>query len=143
MTFLLDVNVLISLADPLHVHHAAATAWFQNAGKTDWATCPITENGFLRIITHPRYGNPAPSMVVALAQLILMREQGSHRLWSNDVSLTETDLFHADRMTSGETTDIYLLGLAKAKGGHLATFDRRIKTMLVAGGEEALHVIPH
>ena len=56
-TYLLDVNVLIALVDPAHVHHEPAHAWFSQQGSTSWATCPMTENGLLRIVGHPRYPN--------------------------------------------------------------------------------------
>jgi predicted nucleic acid-binding protein len=98
VTFLLDVNVLIALIDPTHVGHDAAHNWFGETGASSWATCPLTENGVIRV--------------------------------------------NVDQiMTPGQVTDAYLLALAVANKGQLATFDRRLSTKPVHGGRAALHVI--
>lgn len=57
MAFLLDVNVLIALFDPAHIHHGSAHNWFAEIGQSAWATCPVTENGVIRIVGDPRYRN--------------------------------------------------------------------------------------
>ena len=69
MTFLLDVNVMIALIDPLHIHHLQAEAWFLRAGKDGWATCPLTENGTLRIVGDKRYAN-SPGSPVIVAEVL-------------------------------------------------------------------------
>src|SRR5215210_3860604 len=87
--FLLDINVLIALFDSAHTHHEAAHAWWAKKGNTSWATCPLTENGFVRIASHPKYPNsPGDSN----ATLELLREfcAGSgHVFWPDDVTLRE------------------------------------------------------
>ncbi|WP_438748097.1 TA system VapC family ribonuclease toxin [Pararhizobium sp. O133] len=141
MTLLLDVNVLIALADSGHSHHLVASNWFEKFGQTDWATCPLTENGMIRILSNPRYGNPTPNAAMATELLHLLRLSGKHSFWHDDISLANSKIFVRDKLTSKHTTDTYLLGLAKAHGGQLATFDRRLSARAVIGGTDALHLI--
>lgn len=140
--FLLDVNVLIALIDPAHVQHDAAHEWFAVHGKRAWATCPLTENGVLRIVGHPRYPN-SPGTPAEVAQLMSgLRALPGHAFWADDVSLLDTGTIDASRLlTSGQVTDSYLLALACAHGGRLATFDRRLVTDAVRGGAQSLHLI--
>jgi toxin-antitoxin system PIN domain toxin len=141
-TFLLDVNVLIALIDPAHVGHEAAHRWFEAQGRKGWATCPLTENGVIRIVSHPNYpGAPAsPAAVVAI--VAELRSLAGHIFWPDDISLVGTEQVEAERiLTSGQVTDSYLLALAVAHDGHLATFDRRISTKAVKGGKAAMHLI--
>ncbi|WP_395943056.1 TA system VapC family ribonuclease toxin [Brevundimonas sp.] len=142
MTYLLDVNALIALVDPRHVFHDAANDWFQTDAIKAWATCPITENGLVRIVGSNRYPNPVgpPSEIVRI--LDLLRNMSGHVFWPDAISLSDTDLFDANALTTPEQiTDAYLLALAVANGGRLATFDRRLSTDAVQGGRAALHLI--
>ena len=139
---LLDVNVLIALLDPLHTQHDAAHGWFAGHAKLRWASCPLTQNAVPRIVGHPRYpnspGSPAP-VVSALAGLCALP---GHEFWADDVSLLDENRFdHARLLDSGQVTDSYLLALAVAHGGTLATFDRRLVADAVRGGGAALHLI--
>lgn len=140
--FLLDVNVLIALIDPAHVQHDRAHDWFATSGQAAWATCPITENGVLRIVGHPRYPNsPGPPAVVAEFVAVL-RGLGGHLFWPDDTTFFDDTLVDLGRLLdSGRVTDTYLLALARAHGGKLATFDRHIVTNAVIDGDRALHVI--
>jgi toxin-antitoxin system PIN domain toxin len=142
MTFLLDVNVLIALIDPLHVQHNAAHDWFSARGRDSWATCPVTENGVLRIVGHPNYSN-SPGTPAAVAPLIAgLRGLPGHVFWPDSISLLDPARFDTSRLlTAGQVTDSYLLGLAKAHGGQLATLDRRLVTDAVLDGSEHLHLI--
>ncbi len=143
MTVLLDVNVLIALVDPAHVHHSPVNLWFEQEGRTSWATCPITENGLLRIIGHPGYGNSPGSPAAVAPLLIQLRSLDGHVFWSDDISLVAAEGVDPYRLLGhGQITDTYLLGLARSKGGRLATLDRRLLTSAVNGGLAALHVIP-
>jgi toxin-antitoxin system PIN domain toxin len=139
---LLDVNVLIALLDRRRVHHPAAQRWFQIDGMPNWATCPMTENGVLRIVGHPRYLNSpgSPAIVSPLLQRLL--GMGGHVFWSDDVSLLDNPLVDTQAIVSDQITDTYLLALAVKHGGRLATFDRRLVTSAVRGGAAALHLIP-
>ncbi len=142
MTFLLDVNVLIALIDPTHISHDAAHHWFDTAGKASWATCPITENGVIRIVGHASYPNTPGSTAYVSTILTRMRELSGHVFWPDSLSLT--DAAHVDTsqvLTSAQVTDTYLLALARANRGKLATFDRRLSTKAVRSGKETLHII--
>jgi hypothetical protein len=130
--YLLDVNTLVALFDEAHIHHFAAHAWFSQNGAKGWATCPITENGVLRILSHPAYPNSSLPMA-ELAQRLEEFKKGSdvHSFWSNDYSMSEW--LSDERLTIGSahSTDAYLLNLCKRNKGLLATFDRRIKSSLI------------
>ncbi|MDX8481236.1 PIN domain-containing protein [Mesorhizobium sp. VK24D] len=143
MTFLLDVNVLIALIDPGHVAHDDAHGWFEVTGNAAWATCPITENGVLRIVGNQRYPN-SPGSPAVVAQIVTkLRALPGHSFWPDDVSLVGSgDIDAAKILTSAQVTDTYLLALAKARGGQLASFDRKLSAAAVKGGKSALHLIP-
>ena len=140
--FLLDVNVMIALVDPAHVQHDAAHAWFSKTGRKAWATCPLTESGLLRIVGHPRYPN-SPGTPAAIASLLLgLRALPGHAFWPDDISFSETKRFDTDRLLShSQVTDSYLLALARAHGGKLASFDRRLVVDAVHDGAQSLHLI--
>jgi uncharacterized protein len=140
--FLLDVNALIALVDPNHVHHDSIHEWFELEGSAAWATCPLTENGLLRIIGHPKYpGSPGSPADVA-GMLLGLRAHPGHRFWSDTISIVDPTHFDRSRLlSSGMVTDSYLLALAKANGGMLATFDRRLVTQAVVGGTSAIRQI--
>lgn len=140
--YLLDVNVLIALIDPAHVQHDTAHAWFASTGSLSWATCPLTENGVLRIVGHSRYPNSPgnPAMVAPL--MAGLRALPGHVFWPDDVSLHDTQIVHqAALKNSGQLTDTYLLALACAHGGQLATFDARLTTAAVRHGAAGLCVL--
>jgi toxin-antitoxin system PIN domain toxin len=143
VTFLLDVNVLIALIDPGHVSHDDAHAWFETQGAADWATCPLTENGVIRIVGHPKYPN-SPGSPAAVAELVAtLRRLPGHSFWNDDFSLVGSDHIDASKiLTSGQVTDTYLLGLAGARSGKLASFDRKLSVNAVRGGKAILHLIP-
>ena len=142
MTFLLDVNVLIALIDPAHIQHDAAHQWFAAHGQQSWATCPLTENGVLRIVGHTRYPN-SPGTPSAVAPLMEgLRALPGHVLWPDDISMLDATRFDMARLlSSGQVTDSYLLALACAHGGQLATFDQRLVTHAVHNGSQGLHLI--
>ena len=132
---LLDINVLVALFDPEHVHHEAAHEWFAANRATGWATCPLTENGFVRVLSNPAYA-PMPERPPALlGRLRAFCESGEHTVWPDAVSLRDAVTFRPDlAVTHRQLTDVYLLGLAKQQGGRLATFDRAIPLAVIAGG---------
>lgn len=140
---LLDVNVLLALCDSRHVHHEAAHAWFRGARAKGWATCPITENGFIRIASHPKYPN-SPGGPAVTAHLLATFCSDRHRhFWPDSASLLDGALFRRqDLMAHAQVTDLYLLGLAVLNKGRLATFDRGISAAVVAGGEQAIEILP-
>ena len=138
---LLDVNVLLALFDPAHTHHEIAHDWFADNREFGWATCPLTENGFLR--TAGRAGTVArASEFVTIPTLVKhlrkFRSSAHHEFWPDDISLLNERLFDAE-FTRGrqQLTDIYLLGLAVKRGGRLVTFDQRIPLAAVKGATRA------
>jgi toxin-antitoxin system PIN domain toxin len=141
MISLLDVNVLIALCDPAHPHAAAAGQFFA-AGleREGWATCPLVENGFLRIFGSPKYpGGPgSPGVARQILQSLVARP--GHQFWPDDVSLLNIRTF-SGLADSHALTDLYLLGLAVKRGGCLVTFDQEIEGGLVLGGSEALRLL--
>jgi len=124
--YLFDVNVLVALFDPAHAHHEPAHEWFARVGAAAWATCPITENGFVRVVSHVRYPTVEAGPAEALAHLRALTEgHPGHEFWPDSVSLADDTLFDATLLaTGGAVTDAYLMGLAASRGGRLATFDR-------------------
>ena len=140
--FLLDVNVLIALLDPAHMQHDRAHAWFAASGHKAWATCPLTENGVLRIVGHPRYPNSPGSPAVVADLLSSFRKLPGHVFWPDDISMLESRHLDTTRLLdSAHVTDSYLLALAHAHKGQLATFDQAIPTQSVVDGAKALHLI--
>lgn len=140
-TYLLDVNLLLALSDPMHVHHDIAHQWFALTGSQSWATCPLTENGYVRIASHPGYPNRPGDVGTVLAILRQFCAGSGHQFWAEDVSIREL-LVPGVAVTHSHVTDVYLLGLAVHKGGNLATLDSRIPVAAVQGGVEAIEVIP-
>jgi len=140
--YLLDVNVLIALIDPAHVQHDRAHEWFAAQGRKAWATCPLTENGVLRIVGHPRYPN-SPGTPAAVAELLtVLCGLGGHEFWPDDTSMLDSKRIDCTRLLdSRQITDSYLLSLACAHEGKLATFDRHLVADAVIGGAQALHRI--
>jgi hypothetical protein len=144
MTYLLDVNVLVALLDPMHQHHAPAKAWFDAVGFESWATCPLTENGLLRILSNAKYENPLGGIAQIAELLAHWTRLPGHVFWADNVSLIGSGEVDVGRIISpNQITDAYLLVLAKGHGGRLATFDRRIPADAVAGGSGVLFFIPH
>jgi hypothetical protein len=139
MTYLLDVNVLISLLDVGHVHSGRARSWFRSVGMDDWATCPITELGAVRILSNPAYGGVLDSMPAIVDKLEALKGYGRHAFWPDALSLHDPRWFRRDRLlVYKQLTDSYLLALATSRGGKLATLDRKLVTDGVIGGAQAL-----
>lgn len=140
--YLLDVNVMIALIDPAHIQHDRAHEWFATTGSKAWASCPLTENGVLRIVGHSRYPNSpgTPAAVAALMTGFLALP--GHEFWPDDVTLFDARRIQPDRLLeSAQVTDTYLLALAAAHHGHLATFDRNLVTDAVPNGSQLLNQI--
>jgi toxin-antitoxin system PIN domain toxin len=139
---LLDVNILISLLDSAHVHHGAVVRWFRGtAAKEGWATCPITENGFIRIVSHLNYANFRLTPAMAADSLARLKTSftGIHRFWTDEISLTDRELFDLPQLTgSRQTTDAYLAGLAFCKGARLSSLDSGIAWKAVRGADSGL-----
>lgn len=123
---LLDVNVLIALLDSDHVDHERVRRWVDAEIRHGWASCAITQNGFVRIISQPRYPSPVPP-AQAIGKLARAAATDYHEFWPCSVSLLDEDLIDYGRLHGHrQVTDAYLLALATANGGRFATLDQSI-----------------
>ncbi|HWH97831.1 MAG TPA: TA system VapC family ribonuclease toxin [Pseudolysinimonas sp.] len=138
---LLDLNVLIALAWPQHVHHERVHAWFATL-TTTWMTTPITELGFVRLSTNPSVVTHRVSMNDALAMLAAMRGVPGHAYLQDTSTLAAPVISLAALATSRQVTDAHLVNLAAASGARLATLDRGIEQMLAPNDREHLVVVP-
>lgn len=131
MRALLDVNVLIALLDPDHAHHGRVREWFRVEAPRGWASCPITQNGCVRIMSQPAYPNRlAPAAIVD--RLGHATRHPLHERWADDVSLLDPELVDASRIHGPkQITDVYLIALAAAHGGRFATMDARATSAAV------------
>ncbi|MGA2974344.1 MAG: TA system VapC family ribonuclease toxin [Spirochaetia bacterium] len=144
MTYLLDVNVLVALFDGSHVNHEAAHAWLGSTGRESWATCPLTENGCVRVLSNPSYPSLRATPNDVMIRLAQFCAQNAHVFWADDVSLL-TELNAETRallLGYQQLTDFYLAALARHHGGRLATFDgtlaRTLKKTMLDGTLELL-----
>ena len=142
MIYLLDVNVLIALIDPAHTFSDLAHDWFAADEERLWASCPLTQNGAVRILGSARYPG-GPGGPAGAAELVAgLCAHPRHVFWPDDINLlTHPGLDISMVSASGQVTDTYLLALAVSKGGRLATLDRRLSVAAVAGGDEGVCLI--
>lgn len=126
MRALLDVNVLIALLDADHVFHARATDWFARQAPSGWASCPITQNGCVRIMSHPAYPNALPSHSV-VEHLTDACSSPLHQFWPDDITLLDSGIIDTRQIHGPrQLTDIYLLALTVQHGGQFVTFDTAV-----------------
>lgn len=138
--YLLDLNALISLADPDALHYKPMLQWFDETGKDDWGVCPLTEAGFIRVTTNPRYTEGSRSVAQAMAILREFSGHPGYRYWPIRHSWVELTAPFAGRIQGHQqVTDAYLLGMAIQRGGVLVTFDRGIAYL--AGSEFTDHLL--
>lgn len=143
MFYLLDVNVLIAAVDQAHEFHESFHAWYSTSRFPKIATCPITENGFLRIYGHPSYPSGPGSPVAVLPLLQALKARPGCQFLPDDVSLAAAGMAGVlQGMAPKHLTDIYLLALAMKHHGRLATFDRRLAAEKLPGGAAAVTLIP-
>jgi uncharacterized protein len=129
--YLLDINVLVALLWTNHEQHRSASDWFQSKQRSGWATCPLTQAGFVRISSNPRVFPDAPSPIKAIEILKANLNHPNHRFWKDEVSFDQAVEPFAGRFTGHQqTTDAYLFGLAVQKRGVLVTFDVGIKALV-------------
>ena len=135
MRALLDVNVLIALLDAGHVHHTAASDWLHAHIEAGWASCPLTQNGCLRILSTAGYPRHQPVAEIA-ARLSEATRTPYHEFWPDGISVLDAGRFEQTRwLNSRQITDAYLLGLAVQRSGTFVTLDRSIDRSLVRGAE--------
>jgi toxin-antitoxin system PIN domain toxin len=128
--YLLDTNLLIALLWPSHERHDMALKWFARHRAKGWATCPITEAGFIRIVSNPAFSRDAVQPREAIHVLAANTAARDHAFWPDDAPVSEAVAFAGVRlMGHQQVTDAYLLGLAIRQGGMLATLDDRIAAL--------------
>lgn len=124
MIALLDVNLLIALFDAAHVHHQTAHQWFARHRSQGWATCPLTQDGCIRIISQPAYPGRLPVADIA-RRLRNATAASDHHFWPDTASLCDAAVFdHSQILTPRHLTDLYLLALAAERQAMLVTFDK-------------------
>lgn len=140
---LLDINVLLALLDSDHVDHSRAQSWVAEEMDSAWASCAITENGFVRIISQPRYPSPITPASASTLLSAARRDSGDHEFWPCEVSLLDDAVIDRTRLhNSRQVTDAYLLALAVAADGRFVTFDRGIALSTVRGASaHHLHLL--
>lgn len=133
MRALLDVNVLIALLDAAHVHHQLAHRWLTHELEHGWASCPITQNGCIRVMSQPAY--PGALLTAEVSQRLADASNTPHHaFWPDDVNLLDGSTLDWQRVLGHrQVTDAYLLALVVKHGGRLVTFDRRIAPGVVRG----------
>lgn len=133
-----DVNVLVGWLWPRHQTHAAATAWMSSIRNEAWSTCPITEMGFLRIVTSPSFSPLAPRWKEAAETLHTETHKNPmHLFWPDSLPLLKIDQQFGSRIQGhNQITDAYLLALAMHHQGRMVTFDYRMASLAPKGSQE-------
>jgi uncharacterized protein len=135
MRALLDVNVLIALLDAGHLHHRQSMNWLVAHLGQGWASCPLTQNGCIRIFSIPAYSNTVPAAQIA-QRLAEAAQHPAHTFWPASISLLEPDRLAWDRLLSGrQMTDAYLLALAIEQSGYLVTLEQGVPLAAVRGAQ--------
>lgn len=136
---LLDVNALVALAWDSHVHHATMREWFLANGKDGWATCPVTESGFVRVSSNAKIMPHPVGVESAIGVLAALRSIDGHTFLPDDVSLTDEDLPRP--AGHRQVTDAHLLALARRRNARLVTFDAGIRQLGDGRGVELLRAL--
>jgi toxin-antitoxin system PIN domain toxin len=142
--YLLDINVLVALLWTNHEHHRAASDWHRSHQRAGWATCPLTQAGFVRVSSNPQVFRDAPSPARAVEVLQANLRHPTHRFWKEDIPFAQAVAPFGGRLTGHQqTTDAYLLGLAIRKQGVLATFDTSVTALVEdhAGHRASLEIL--
>ena len=135
---LLDVNMLLALFHEGHVHHEVAHDWFVDHGGSGWASCPMTENGLLRILGSPARVKEHHPLLDVRDLLKTFCHHTTHQFWPDDISLREIDRFDVGVIRGHQqVTDVFLLGLAVKHGGRFVTLDQRVPLAAVKGATRA------
>ena len=142
-TALLDINILTALLWPAHEHHEVAHAWFGDRADAPWATCSLTQLGFVRIVSNPAFSRDALAPMEAVALLGENLAHPGHQFWTDSLQVpTAVKGMEARLQGYKQLTDAYLLAVAHRRKGVLATFDRGLRTL--AGDEllGSLEIVP-
>lgn len=142
MVALLDVNVLIALTRATDTAHSVCSEWFARSESQGWASCPLTQAGYVRVLSSPAYSENALSVAEAMSQLEQHIAHTSHRFWAADLELPQIWGYFPGRLRGHrQITDAYLLALAIHREGVLVTRDRGIRSLLPEGSPLAKHLL--
>ena len=145
MTALLDVNALIALIDSDHVEHRAMEKWFLKHYRAGWATCPLSENGTVRVLSQAAYpsGQRTPAEVVQILNALKAAFDESYEFWPDEVSLLDRKVFN-ETLIAGprQVTDVYLIGLAMRHKASVVSFDRTLAWQGVHGAQASMIQFP-
>jgi len=135
---LLDVNVLVTLLWHTHAFHSAAMKWFVKNDKQGWATCSLTQAGFVRVVSNPAVDAAAPTPARALGLLKASTDSNSyHKFWADTIPLTAIEASLQNRIRGhNQITDAYLLAMAVHRKATLVTFDERMQSLAPRGSAE-------
>jgi toxin-antitoxin system PIN domain toxin len=139
------VNVLLAIADTEHMFHRSIHEWLGAHREELWASCPLTENGFVRILSQPSYRGSRLNTAEAIETLRRLKAASGRRhvFWSDEVSITDRAAFDRAKIAGhAQITDVYLAVLAWRKHGRLVTFDTQIPWHAVIGATADLIEIP-
>jgi uncharacterized protein len=138
-SYLLDVNLMIALSWRSHSLHNLARSWFAEHHREGWATCPLVEAGFVRIVSNPSFSPQSVPVQEAVDSLRTSTADQAHQFWPDSVTLPDA-LAMLDKPVTGhkQLSDAYLVALAIKNRGKLATLDRGIAEMAPAGVVEVI-----
>jgi uncharacterized protein len=135
MRALLDISILLALIDEEHDFHERSRQWWQANREPGWASCPLTQNGFVRVISQASYARPVP-LLESIRVLTSSTSETRHEFWPDDLSLLDTGTVdHTRLLGPSQLTDVYLLALAVKHGGRFVTLDRRVPLAAVRGAQ--------
>lgn len=134
-----DVNVLVALLHPDHVHHRAAQGWFASVDRC--ATTPITESGFLRLALNPHITGEAINSASAVASLRSLRAHARTEFLPDDCSLGDPAIDLVGLVGFRQVTDLHLVNLAARHSARLVTFDAKIGPTLAPGDQHLVRTL--
>jgi len=133
---LLDINVLVALLDLDHAHHRRAKSWLRREAASGWASCPLTENGCVRVMSQSKYPSPLPTGEV-IKRLRDAAATSYHEFWPDDLSILDQTVADDARIHGPkQVTDVYLLALAVKQAGRFVTFDGSVPLSAVLRAKE-------
>ena len=138
-TYLLDVNVLVALTKRNHVLYRRAHHWF--AGVQSWATTPMTEAAFIRLMLNPLVSGMVLKRADVLAVLVALRRWPGHVFIADDSSLAQPVIDLCGLVGHKQVPDAHLVNLAAQHGAVLATLDGNIEKMLVPDDQKWVHIV--
>lgn len=138
---LLDINMLVALTWPNHVHHLKAREWFDENSTAGWATSSITETGFVRVSSNHRVIDGAVSPAAALDVLRALCVLEGHQFWADDARLCEDPVDLSRLATNRQVTDTHLVALAASRRGRLATLDRGVVEALAPNDRRLVELV--